>query len=515
MEFSFELNEKETPGILKLKDNGMILDVYPPKIGQHILHIYARKGNSDGNLNHILKYRVHCSSVDTTMIIPKCLKNPVGPNWKSHKAGLFNPSHTDPIIHTDDGCCTISFRTERMLNIILNLRSDNIQTMPNHVILSVRKDKVEFIVRLPQAGSYALLFFDDVTGYIGNYLIVCSNPNVKWPSFPSSLHNPVGPSSKTEKAGLLQPSHPDPVIQTDDGCCTISFRTERMLKITVSLTSDNIQTMPNHVILSMRKNKVEFIVRLPQAGSYALLLFDDITGYIGNYLIVCSNPNVKWPSFPSFLHNPVGPSSETEKAGLLEPSHSDPVICAEDGTCKINFALKNDIKLYCTLDSDEITLTKEMESRHVFQTQKKGNVEIKVHLPRSGTYVLQVFIKPRDSTSSSYSYLCNYLITCSNPSVKWPMFPLAYKKWEEHFELACPLEGVLAKNSNVFFRLKIPNVSAVYADGKISVPLTLDDNSYWEGTCSTEGVKELFVSIKYIMESNTHHYILKYTIEDD
>ncbi|XP_073530415.1 kyphoscoliosis peptidase-like isoform X2 [Phyllobates terribilis] len=400
MKFSFKLNKTETPGILKLTDNGMNLDVYPQKTGQHILSIFARKENAHGDLQQIMEYRVDCSFVDTSMIIPKCLNNPVVPNWISQKAGLFNPSHPDPIIHADDGLCTISFRTEKML------------------------------------------------------------------------------------------------------------------KITVSLRSDDIQTMPNHVIVSVKKDKVEFIVRLPQAGSYALLLFDDVTGIIGNYLIVCSNPKVKWSPFPSFLHNPVGPSSETEKAGLLQPSHSDPIISAEDGTCTISFALKKDIKTYCTLDSDEITLTKEMESRHVFQTETKENVEIKVHLPRSGKYVLRVFIKPRESTSSTYSYLCNYLITCSNPSVKWPVFPLAYNQWEGHFELYCPLEGVLPKNSNVFFRLKITDVAAVCAEGKMSIPLTLTDSGYWEGTCSTKGVKELFISIKYNKESDTRHYILKYTIEN-
>ncbi|CAJ0964083.1 unnamed protein product [Ranitomeya imitator] len=399
MEFSFNLNETETPGILKLTDNGMNLDVYPKKTGQHILSIFARKQNSDGDLMRIMKYRVDCSFVDTSMIIPKC------------------------------------------------------------------------------------------------------------------LHNPVGPSSMIEKAGLLQPSHTDPVIHADDGCCTISFRTERMLKITVNLRSDDIQTMPNYVILSVNKDKVELNIRLPQAGSYALLLSDDVTGYIGNYLIVCSNPNVKWSPFPSFLHNPVGPSSDTEKAGLLQPSHSDPIIYAEDGTCTISFALEKDVKIYCTLHSNKITLTTEMQSRHVMHTQKNDNLKIKVHLPSSGTYVLQIFIKPRKSTNSTYSYLCNYLITCSNPSVKWPMFPLAYKGWEEHFELVWPLEGVLPKNSNVFFRLKITDIATVYADGKMLVPLTHTDSGYWEGTCRTEGVKELFVSIKYNKESNTRHHILKYTIE--
>ncbi|KAG9494525.1 hypothetical protein GDO78_002051 [Eleutherodactylus coqui] len=509
MKFFFELNKTKTEGLLKLRDNGMNLDVYPQKYGQHILSIFASREDSDGIYKCIINYRVDCSFVDTSMIIPKCLINSVGPSWISEKAGLFNPTQLDPVIYTDDGCCTISFRTKKMVKISVELRSDDMQTMPNHVILSEKKDKVEFIVRLPRAGAYALLVFDDVTGYICNYLLNCSNPAVKWPPFPSSLGNPVGPSSETEKAGLLQPSHPDPIIHADDGCCTISFRTERMLKIIVNLRSDDIQKMPNHVILSLEKHKVELSVRLPRAGAYALLIFDDVTGYIGNYLIVCSNPSVKWPPFPSSLKNPVGPSSETEKAGLLQPSYCEPVICAEDGTCTISFALKKNIKTYCTLDSDEIMITKEMESRHVFQSESKGKVMIRVHLPRSGTYVLQVFIKPRDSTGSTYSYLCNYLITCTNTSVKWPEFPLKYSKWNEEYELVCPLEGVLPRKDRVFFKLKITGVTAVFADAS---SLILTDNGYWEGSCSTVDIKELIVSITCIGEPNYHHYILKYSI---
>ncbi|XP_075056942.1 kyphoscoliosis peptidase-like [Mixophyes fleayi] len=283
--FTFHLDEKDTSGVLRLLDNGMMLDVYPQQTGQHVLQIYARRKESEGKYDLIMDYRVNCSFVDTSMKIPKCLNNPVGPSWLSQKAGLLNPSHPDPVIHTDDGCCTISFKTDR------------------------------------------------------------------------------------------------------------------------------------------------------------------------------------------------------------------------------------DINLYCTLHSDEIQMTKEMERRHIFKAQSKDKVEIKVQLPQSGTYVLQVFIK--SGNSKEYTYLCNYLIISTNTSVRWPVFPLTYSNWAKHYDLVQPLEGVLPKNSNVSFRLHIPGVIGVCVDGQSYTPLTLADNGYWEGTCSTVDRKSLSLMIKYINEPNTWHYILNYKIEEN
>ncbi|XP_075056620.1 uncharacterized protein LOC142142658 [Mixophyes fleayi] len=629
MLFFFILNETEDAGLLRLMKHEAKFDVYPTKIGQQLLQIYAKRCDVEDAYQMVVDYRIDCKAVDRKMKVLKCLSNPVGPSQLSEKSGLLHPSHQDPVIYANDGCCTISFTMDKELKLTGSLKSDEVKTILSHVMQRVQENKIDFIVHLPQAGHYVFQIFDGTIGYICNYLIICSDLKVKWPPFPAFLHSPVGPNPETERAGLLQPSHPDPVIDTEDGCCTISFQTnreltfwgilksdkiqtttdkqiyfiqktekhkieftirlpqfgsyvfqifggnngficnyliqcsnpkvkwpsfpsmllnpvgpspdtekagllqpshrdpiihtedgcfsinfttDRVVSLTVSLKSDDKQIMPNvtHVLQSMQKRKLELNVRLPKAGSYVLQIFDGPSGHICNYLVTCSNHMVKWPPFPSSLHNPVGPNPETEKAGLIQPSHPEPMIHTEDGCCTVSFALMRDLSIFSTLHSDEIQMTPEMERRHVFQTLTKGNVQIKVRLPQAGTYVLHVNIKPKNS--NVYNNQCNYLITCTNTNFKYTVFPLAYTDWTDQFDLVQPLEGVLTQDSNVSFKLRIPDVDGVCIKGKDSFPLTLNESGYWEGTCSTVDCKYMYVTINSKDDPKAWKYILQYQI---
>ncbi|XP_018410826.1 PREDICTED: uncharacterized protein LOC108786100 [Nanorana parkeri] len=624
MEYIFSLNETEDMGLLRLMEHEARVYVYPLKTGQQVIQIYAKRLYLVEAYQLVVDYRIHCKSLDSKIKIPKCLHNPAGPSWLSEESGLLHPSHNDPIIYTEDGLCTISFTSGKELKLTANLRTDEVKTILNHIMQRVQdkmvefsvylpqagtyvlqifesskgylcnyliicqntkvkwppypeilrnpvgpnpetekagllhpshldpvihqedglctisfqtntelkfsgslksdkmepimnqiiqrtgKDKVEFTIRLPQYGSYVFQIFGENKGLICNYLIRCSNPKVKWPPFPSMLHNPVGPNPDIATAGLHQPSHLDPIITTEDGCFTITFTTDRVLKLRASLKSDDVQIAPNvmYILQTIQKQKLEFNVRLPRAGSYVFRIFDEIAGYICNYLATCLNPKVKWLPFPSSLHNPVGPNPETEKAGLFQPSHPDPTIHTEDGCCTVSFTLMHDLSIFPTLHSDDVQMMPEMEHRHVFQTKTEGSVQIKVRLPQSGTYVLHVNIMPKNS--NMYKHQCNYLITCTNTAVKWPVFPLVYTGWSESYELVQPLEGVLPKDSDVFFKLKISDVAGVGVKGKSSFPLTLTEDGYWEGTCNTADCKYMYVSISSKDNPEIWTFILQY-----
>lgn len=630
MLYMFSLNETEDQGLLRLMEHEARIDVYPSKTGQQIIQIYAKRPDLEEAYQLVVDYRIDCKMVDNKMKIPKCLHSPAGPSWLSELSGLHHSSHKDPIIYTEDGCCTLSFTTGKELRLTANLRSDEVKSIPNHIMQRVQDTKVEFSVHLPQAGTYVLKIFEntDVTVYLCNYLIICQNTKVKWPPYPAVLHNPVGPHPETEKAGLLHPSHPDPiihqedglctisfqtngelklssslkfdkmpaktnqiiqrtgkdkvefnirlplygsyvfqifgenkglicnylircsnpkvkwppfprmlnnpvgphpgietaglhqpshlepVINTEDGCFTITFTTDRALNLRASLKSDDLEIAPNvmYILQTIQKQKLEFSVRLPRAGSYVFQIYDEIAGYICNYLITCSNSKVKWPPFPSSLHNPVGPNPETEKAGLIQSSHPSPTIHTEDGCCVVSFALLRDLSIFPTLHSDDVEIMPEMVHRHVFQTKTQGNVQIKVRLPQPGTYVLHVNIIPKNS--NMYKHQCNYLITCTNTAVKWPVFPLVYTDWSESYELVQPLEGVLPKDSDVFFKLQIPDVAGVCVKGKDSFPLVLNESGYWEGTCSTANCQYMYVSVSSKENPETWTFILQYHIGD-
>ncbi|OCT78900.1 kyphoscoliosis peptidase isoform X2 [Xenopus laevis] len=626
IQFIFSLNETEQPGLIRLTKHGTIFDVYPLKTGQHLLQIFAKRPDVDKAYRLVLDHVIDCKAVDNSVKIPTILSNPVGPSWISEKAGLIQPSHVDPIINTEDGRCTVGFVLERTIKLTSNLKSDEVKNMPNHVIQWRQKRKVEFQVHLPQPGTYVLQIFGGSSGYICNYLITCSNPSVKWKPFPAVLHNPVGPNPDTEKIGIHPSSHPEPVINTEDGCCNISFALNKVLHISSCLKYEDVKPLRNHIIQKSQKNNVTFNVRLPQAGSYVLQIFGGSTGYICNYLLICTNPNVKWPPFPAALHNPVGPNPETEKVGLCRPSHSEPIINTEDGSCiisfaldtvlkltsslishdgqnilnhvlqksqkdriefniclphsgsyvfqifedtigyicnylltctnynfkwppfpsalhnpvgptpetetigllrpshpnpiiesengccTINFELERDLCVFPTLHSEKPPITPGTEHRYTFQMHKQNTIEIMVRLPCAGTYVLRVNIMPNNSTE--YTSQCNYLINSTNTSVKWPVFPLAYESWAKNFELVEPLDGVLPEKSPVYFKLRVPGVESVLVKAKNDFPLSLSETGYWEGTCNTNDCKYIYVIVCHKAQPHSRDYILQYQVDN-
>ncbi|KAM9316432.1 uncharacterized protein PAF06_007451 [Gastrophryne carolinensis] len=495
--------------IQTVQDTRIEFRVYLPQAGFFVLQIF------DNTVGLFCNYLIICQNAEVKWpTFPEILQNPVGPNPQTEKAGLICPSHLEPVIQTDDGCCTFSFKFNTEQKLSCSLKSDKIQTLAKHLIQSTKEDQVKFDIRLPQYGSYVFQIFVENKVLICNYVIQCLNLKVKWPPFPSMLHNPVGPNSYSVMAGFHQPSHPDPIINTENGCFTLSFTTDRILNFTVSLKSDDVQISPSamYILQSIQKQKLELTVHLPRSGSYVLQFFDSLAGYICNYLVTCTNPTVKWPPFPSSLHNPVGPNPETGKVGLIQPSHPDPVIHTEDGCFEVSFALMREVSIFSILHSDDVQMTPEAARRHVFQMQTQSQVLIKVRLPKPGNYVLHINIKQKNS--NVYKHQCNYLITCTNAAVKWPVFPLVYTDWAESNELVLPLNGVLPENSNVFFKLQIPGVSGVRVKGKDFFPLSQSDNGYWEGTCNTANCRYMYVTISSKDNPDTWTYILQYQVGD-
>ncbi|XP_072263727.1 kyphoscoliosis peptidase-like [Pyxicephalus adspersus] len=314
------------------------------------------------------------------------------------------------------------------------------------------------------------------------------------------------------KAGLVS-CHPETgVIETVKGKVTINIEGHQNTLFLFDLDGNK-----KNGVMKLLNCGMKLDVYPQETGQHKLQLFakqqdsENTYHFALEYRIDCNSVNTRM-EIPQCLHNPVGPSWETEAYGLVEPSHPDPIINTENGCCTICFTLKQDLSFLCSLHSDEVQMTPEKTKRHVFVTQTKGKLEIKVRVPRSGTYVLQIFAKPRHSKSTSYDYLCNYLIICTNPSVKWPVFPLQYNNWAEHYKLVEPLDGVLPNNTNVSFKLLIPDVATVFIDGEKNISLTLSEDGYWVGNCSTTNREKLQVNIEYKNSPNTWYGILKYDV---
>lgn len=195
--FMFMLNGKQEHGLLSLRKNGMKLEVYPPTMGTHKLQIFA-KGNSE-IYSSVLEYTLKCNFVDLSGRLPAELHQPVGPSWFSEQMGITKPSHPDPIIHTSDGRCSVSFGVEEGISVLASLHGDDgpatEETQLRYIFQMNREKRTELKVQLPHAGKFALKIFVKKRQeqgnfiFVFNYLLCCANTKVNWPMFPESFGN--------------------------------------------------------------------------------------------------------------------------------------------------------------------------------------------------------------------------------------------------------------------------------------------------------------------------------------
>ncbi|XP_077147398.1 kyphoscoliosis peptidase [Ranitomeya variabilis] len=437
--FSFTLNKTEKPGLLILTKHGMQLEVYPQATGRHRLELYTKPYDSTKEAYEtVVEYIISCGSVDPVLRIPRELDVVVGPSWLTDKKGFLQLTSRDPVINTLDGRCTIGFTLAKRNVVIATLHSELIKPGDErkHVLQTLRGNRVEFKVHLPQPGHYALKMHSS-SGQgkfecFCNYLIICTNPDVSWPPFPKKLQNPVGPTALMEKKGLLQPSCRDPIIYSSNGQLSISFTLKDNLKILTALLNNDLSLSDcggkRYIMQTQRGQHLELQVSLPQSGSYVLQIFADSKSspinfeYIGNYLICCSSIETSSNEAPFVPHIPVGSNNTTDKKSFIQPSQLGQVINSPDGRCSLNFSLDKDMSCLATLHSDDNKWNSQMERRYILQTHKQRQVEFHIQLPKSGSYELRVYADNKFQPGN-YELVCSYLISCSNSKVAWPPFP--------------------------------------------------------------------------------------------
>ncbi|XP_069476308.1 kyphoscoliosis peptidase-like [Ambystoma mexicanum] len=229
------------------------------------------------------------------------------------------------------------------------------------------------------------------------------------------------------------------------------------------------------------------------------------------YVVECNSVD-NTMKIPKEMQNPVGPSWLSLDKGFLLSSHPDPVIQIMDGCCSISFNLKGNIDTYATLHTDDMPKTQDVERRHIFQWQQEKRVVFKIRLPQAGIFLLKVFSKTKSDHGQRYTYALNYVLTCTNQAVKWPVFPVEYGSWLTEWELIEPVDGILPANRDVHFKLKIPGVICVFVKNKKAGSLSLKDNGYWEGTFNTAGSQEVDVMLQKSTTSSHYAAILGYQV---
>ncbi|XP_053168071.1 kyphoscoliosis peptidase isoform X2 [Hemicordylus capensis] len=315
------------------------------------------------------------------------------------------------------------------------------------------------------------------------------------------------------KMGLLA-AHPEtPIIQTVNGKVAVAVESRSPM-----LFMFELKGAKEFSLMTLKRNGMNLELYPQKTGSHKLQIYakpskgsEEIYNCILEYTLECSSVD-RTICFPKELHQPVGPSWFTERQGFLKPSHRHSIIHTNDGRCDLSFILSKDLSILASLHSDNISLTEDTRRRHVLQVCQGNQIKFKIHLPHAGNFAFKIFAKKK-SDPGNYNYVFNYLISCPNTEVKWPMFPQNYSKWAEGYELVEPLAGLLPANRYIRFKLKLHSIAKAFVQCEKTCPLSLSKDGYWEGSCNTSGCTEVFVMVLENANHKFYSHILKYEVE--
>uniref|UniRef100_A0A8C4RPQ7 Kyphoscoliosis peptidase n=1 Tax=Erpetoichthys calabaricus TaxID=27687 RepID=A0A8C4RPQ7_ERPCA len=170
-------------GLLTVSRKGMNLKLLPP-VGEGS---YQNAGN----------FLIQCTGTTTNLneLFPPSLSPACGPGVKTRKAGISKPSHSGPIISTQQGKCNITFHIPQDVELTAVLAKEqmhnNKQTLNRYVLLTYTDSKITVSVSLPQAGIYRLGLFAKTSSikdfsHVCDYVLKCSSEQPGTP-FPSTF----------------------------------------------------------------------------------------------------------------------------------------------------------------------------------------------------------------------------------------------------------------------------------------------------------------------------------------
>ncbi|KAJ8790741.1 hypothetical protein J1605_021169 [Eschrichtius robustus] len=238
-----------------------------------------------------------------------------------YNKGMLSAHPQTSIIKTVNGKVTVTIEScaPTLFMFMLNGKQE-------HGLLSLRKNGMKLDVYPPTVGTHKLQIFakgnSEIYSSVLEYTLKCHYADIDV-RLPAELHQPVGPSWFSEQMGITKPSHPEPVIYTSDGRCSVSFSVEEGISVLASLHGDDgpvtEETQRRYIFQLQWEKRTELKVQVPHAGKFALKIFVKKSQepgnyvFVFNYLLCCTNSKVNWPVFPESFGN-WGQENE-----LLEP----------------------------------------------------------------------------------------------------------------------------------------------------------------------------------------------------
>lgn len=168
-----------------------------PYNGYYHLSVFVSDWASEADsLNNAGNFLLHCtaSAINLNELFPSGLSSSCGPGIQTLEAGLFEFSHTEALVYTQQGKCDITFQNPQDIDLLCNLtkeqgdQSASQTTLSNHVLFTHNGSKVTISISLPESGVYKLGLYGKTSlkqeyPLLCNYILKNTSVN-KWPPFP-------------------------------------------------------------------------------------------------------------------------------------------------------------------------------------------------------------------------------------------------------------------------------------------------------------------------------------------
>ncbi|XP_016378263.1 kyphoscoliosis peptidase-like [Sinocyclocheilus rhinocerous] len=168
-----------------------------PYYGYYHLSVFVRDwANEADSFENAGNFLLHCTAgaVNLNELFPSGLSSSCGPGITTLEAGLFEFSHTEALVYTQQGKCDITFQNRQDIDLLCKLTKEqgdqpaSQTTLSNHVLFTHNGSKVTISINLPESGVYKLGLYGKTSlkqGYplLCDYILKNTSIN-KWPPFP-------------------------------------------------------------------------------------------------------------------------------------------------------------------------------------------------------------------------------------------------------------------------------------------------------------------------------------------
>ncbi|CAL1536775.1 unnamed protein product, partial [Lymnaea stagnalis] len=274
-------------------------------------------------------------------------------------------------------------------------------------------------------------------------------------------------------AGLKFASHYDCKQHTQKGEVTLQLKIPRLLSFGYTLVPRDKRmvsqnSLDGRVLLRIIGHKAMFTIAPPKRGRYYFTIYvkddsgSDLLQSACAFLITCreGRETIKSP-YPKVAF--FGPTLAMAGYGLLPQTHIDPLVSYNHDDINFQFAASRTVRLSYSLtfhcqraDAIDADLQRYAFLRHRDDT----SMALQVRCPHVGKYVFSIYgaksANPEEP-DGQYECLFRYLIDCKQSATNKSPLPRACHRWC-HSQLLEPVQGDLATNTRVTFRVRAPLV---------------------------------------------------------